>query len=138
MVIKKIRPMFNAIVTTMDLYSEEELKTGGIIDSSKINMPVKEFQKVVAIGPSVRNIEIGDIVKINPTRYKVKSYEENSVRKDLQSLHPVESYQFKIVQIDDIKYLFLADTDVEFVVEEYEEDPPQSDIIVASNDIVQV
>ena len=60
MIIKKIKPLFNTIVTTMDMYTEEELKVGGIIDSSKISMSLKEFQKVIAVGPSVRNIEVGD------------------------------------------------------------------------------
>lgn len=136
MIIKKIRPLFNSIVTTMDMYTEEELKVGGIIDSSKMTMTIKEFQKVIAVGPLVKNIEVGDYVKINPARYKVRRMEENSVKNDLASVHPVESYMFKNVVIDGIKYLLLADSDVEYVITEYEEEPPQSDIIVPSNDLI--
>lgn len=140
MIIKKIKPLFNTIVTTMDRYTEEELKVGGIIDSSKISLPVKEYQKVVAIGPTVRNIEVGDVVKINPARYKVRDFkeepQENSLRNSLVKQTP--SYQFKYVEMDGIKYLLLADSDIEFIVEEYEEDPPQSDIIVPNNEIVTV
>lgn len=140
MIIKKIKPLFNTIVTTMDTYTEEELKIGGIIDSSKISLPIKEYQTVVAIGPTVRNIEVGDVVKINPTRYKVREFKEepkeNSIRNTLVKNTP--SYQFKFVKIDGINYLLLADSDIEFIVEEYEEEPPQSDIIIPSNDIVTV
>lgn len=136
MIIKKIQPLFNNVITTMDMYSEEELKVGGIIDSSKLNMTIKEFQKVIAVGPSVRNVEPGNYVKFNPARYKVRRMEENSVKNDLASLHPVESYLFKTVVIDGIKYLMLSDSDLEYVITEYEEEPPQSDIIVPNNDIV--
>ena len=142
MIIKKIKPLFNAIVTTMDTYTEEELKVGGIIDSSKINLPVKEYQTVVAVGPTVRNIEVGDIVKINPARYKVRDFKEepqgnaNSLRNSL--VKTVPSYQFKYIKIDGVNHLLLADSDIEFIVEEYEDEPPQSDIIIPNHDIVTI
>ena len=133
--IKKIRPLFNAVVTTTTSYKESELKIGGIIDSSKIQMPIKEYQTVVAIGPTVKGINVGDLVKINPSRYIVRKYKEDSVKNDINSYNPVDEYRFKTVVMNGEKYLLLYDSDIEYVIEEFEEEP-QSDIIVPSNDLL--
>lgn len=133
--IKKIRPLFNAVVTTTTSYTEAELKVGGIIDSSKIQMPIKEYQTVVAVGPTVKGINVGDLVKINPSRYIVRKYKEDSVKSDINSYNPVDEYRFKTVVMNGEKYLLLYDSDIEYVIEEFEEEP-QSDIIVPNNDLL--
>ena len=48
-IIKKIKPMFNGLITTMNRY-EQDVKVKGtdLIDSSKSNA-VKEYQTVVAV-----------------------------------------------------------------------------------------
>lgn len=33
--VKKIKPMFTSLITTMNLYEEDNLTRGGLIDSSK-------------------------------------------------------------------------------------------------------
>lgn len=133
--IKKIRPLFNAVVTTTTSYKESELKIGGIIDSSKIQMPIKEYQTVVAVGPTVKGINVGDLVKINPSRYIVRKYKEDSVKSDINSYNPVDEYRFKTVVMNGEKYLLLYDSDIEYVIEEFEEEP-QSDIIVPNNELI--
>lgn len=128
--------MFNAIVTTMDMYTEDELKIGGIIDSSKIQMSIKEYQTVIAVGNTVKDIKVGDLVKINPERYKVRKYKEDSIKNDINTYNPVEQYQFKTVTIDNKQCLLLYDSDIQYIVEEFEKEEPQSDIIVPNNDII--
>jgi hypothetical protein len=128
--------MFNAIVTTMGMYTEDELKVGGIIDSSKIQMSIKEYQTVIAVGNTVKDIKVGDLVKINPERYKVRKYKEDSIKNDINTYNPVEQYQFKTVTIDNKQCLLLYDSDIQYIVEEFEEEEPQSDIIVPNNDII--
>ncbi len=128
--------MFNAIVTTMDMYTEDELKVGGIIDSSKIQMSIKEYQTVIAVGNTVKDIKVGDLVKINPERYKVRKYKEDSIKNDINTYNPVEQYQFKTVTIDNKQCLLLYDSDIQYIVEEFEKEEPQSDIIVPNNDII--
>lgn len=128
--------MFNAIVTTMDMYTEDELKIGGIIDSSKIQMSIKEYQTVIAIGNTVKDIKIGDLVKINPERYRVRKYKEDSIKNDINTYNPVEQYQFKTVTIDNKQCLLLYDSDIQYIVEEFEKEEPQSNIIVPNNDII--
>lgn len=129
--------MFNQIVCTMNKYTDAETKIGSIIDATKIQNPIKEYQKVVAIGPMVKNISIGDTVMINPRRYEVRKYEENSIKNDLASHNEVIKYNFNIIELDHVKYLLLQDNDIDFVIEEYEEEEePKSDLIIPNNDII--
>ncbi len=67
--VQEIKPTANHIVTTMEVYTEAEVRSlGGLFDASRLNA-VKEYQKVIAVGPMVRDIKVGDIVRINPSRY---------------------------------------------------------------------
>ena len=121
MTIKKIRPMYTHIVTTMDMYIDEQLKSpGGIIDASKLKKGIKEYQKVIAIGNSVRTVNVGDLVCINPERYAVRAYDENSVKRDLMQ-NQIVKYNFNVVKLDGKDYLLLDESDVDFIIDEYEE-----------------
>ena len=133
--IKKIRPVFNCILTTMDTYTVDELKVGGIIDSSKIQMSIKEYQTVLAVGSTARDVKVGDIVKINPERYKVRKYREDSIKNDINTYNPVEQFRFKTVVVDNKPCLLLYDSDIDFIVEESEEEI-QTDIIMPNNQIL--
>lgn len=129
--IKKIKPMFTAIVTTMDKYDSNSLK-GGIIDISRIQGSVKEYQTVLAVGNSVRDVKVGDVVCINPTRFAVKEHKEGSLKDGVITDNPTVRYDFDVIEIDDKPCLLLQDRDIDFIIEEYEELP---DII--SYDIIK-
>ena len=94
---------------------------------------LKEYQVVLAVGSAVRDIKAGDIVCINPSRYAVKKFEDGSMKDGVISTNPVVSYKFPIIEIDKKECLLLQDRDIDFVIEEYEEEEPQSDIIVNAN-----
>ena len=119
MIIKKIKPLFTSVVTTMDKY-EDDVMTSGLVTKTAGTM--KEYQTVMAVGSSVRDIKVGDIVCINPSRYAVKKYEDNSIKGDVISTNPVISYKFPIIEIDKEEYLLLQDRDIDFVIEEWEEE----------------
>lgn len=120
MKIKKIKPLYTRIVTTMDMYIEDQTKTpGGIIDVSKVKQGIKEYQTVVEVGTTVRNLKVGDVVCINPDRYAVRKFSENSLKNDLLE-NTVTKYNFNVVNIDGQEYLMLDEADVEFIVTEYE------------------
>lgn len=120
--IKKIKPLFTALVTTMDKYTEPQYMPGSnIIDPSKTKSGIKEYQQVVAIGDSVRGINIGDIVCINPSRYEEKKYASNSIKDGIESMQQVINYNFNVVLIDGKEYLLLQDRDIEFVVLEFDD-----------------
>ena len=124
-IIKKVKPMFNGLITTMNKY-EQDVKVKGtdLIDSSKSNA-VKEYQTVVAVGPMVRGIEVGDTVFINPNRYAVMKHKAGSLQDGVIKDNPVIGYNFDIVEIDGVNHLYLQDSDIKFVaeIEEFNENP---------------
>lgn len=120
--IKKIKPMFTAIVTTMDKY-DNDIAINGIIENSKTKGSIKEYQKVVAVGDSVRGINVGDLVTINPTNYMVRKYSEGSIKDGIQDMNPVVRYNFPVVEMDGKEYLLLQDRDISYIIEDYEEIP---------------
>lgn len=123
--IKKIKPLFNMIVTTCNKYDNNKKLAGtSLLDASKANT-VKEYQTVTAVGPSVRGIEVGDTVYINPTRYAVKKHQEGSLKDGVITDNPTIGYNFNLVNIDGENHLLLYDSDIMYVaeVEEFEEQP---------------
>lgn len=123
--IKKVKPMFNGLITTMNKYdSDIKARGSNLIDASKANT-VKEYQTVVAIGPMVRGIEVGDVVFINPKRYAVMKHNAGSLQDGVIKDNPVVGYNFDIVEIDGVNHLYLQDSDIKFVaeIEEFNEDP---------------
>lgn len=119
--IKKVKPMFNAIITTMERYIEAQYIPGvNLIDTTKTKGGVKEYQKVLAVGTSVRDIKVGDIVCINPRNYGVKKHQEGSLKDGVITDNPVLQYHFNVVEIDGEECLLLRDNDIDFIVEDYE------------------
>ena len=126
--------MFNQIICTMEVYDDKELNNGSIIDIHKVQNPIKEYQKVVAVGPMVRNIEVGDMVMVNPKRYSKMKHKEGSLKDGVITDNMVVEYKFNVIELDHIKYLLLTDQDIDFVIEDYEDE--QEDIIEVKNEII--
>lgn len=135
--IKKIKPMFTALITTMDKY-EQDVTTGGLINVTKMQGGLKEYQTVLAVGDSVRGIKVGDLVCINPTRFAVKKHREGSLKDGVITDNPVTTYNFDIVEMDNKQCLLLQDRDIDFIIEDWEEipDQPQSTIIQPEKKII--
>ena len=130
MVIKKIKPMFTALITTMDKYEHDIITDGGLIDTSKQQGCLKEYQRVVAVGTAVRDIKEGDLVCINPTRFAVRKHKDGSLKDGVISDNPVIDYNFDIVEMNNTPYLLLLDRDINFIVEDYEEDEEEKSPII--------
>ena len=118
--IKKIKPLFTALITTMDRY-EDDAKIGVLIDATKSKGTIKEYQTVVAIGDNVRGIKEGDVVSINPARFAVKKHQEGSLKDGIVCDNPVIKYNFNTVEMDGKDYLLLQDRDISYIIEDYEE-----------------
>lgn len=123
--------MFNSLITTMDKY-DEDVKVGGLIDSKKTKGSLKEYQKVLAIGTTVRDIKVGDLVCINPTRFGVKKHKEGSLKDGIITDNPIITYNFDVVEMDNNQCLLLQDRDIDFIIEDWEEvpDPSTSSLIM--------
>lgn len=128
--IKKIKPMFTSIITTMDRY-EQDVTTGGLINVTKMQGGLKEYQTVLAVGGSVRDIKVGDLVCVNPTRFAVKKHQAGSLKDGVIEDNPVTTYNFDVVEMDDKQCLLLQDRDIDFIIEDWEDipDQPQSILI---------
>lgn len=135
--IKKLRPMFTNIVTTMNTYEDDVTMASGLLDTSKQKGALKEYQTVIAVGNAVRDINPGDVVCINPIRYAQYKHDKSSL-KDLAAGNPVTGYNFNVVEIDGKDCLLLHDQDIRYVIEDYEEvpDPVPSKLITPKTDII--
>lgn len=135
--IKKLKPMFNHLITTMEKY-EEDVITSGLIDKNKQKGSVKEYQKVVAVGSFVKEIKVGDMVLINPKNYRILKHEEGSLKNGVITDNPVVGYNIPTVEINGESFMYLNDNDIEYIIEDYEEveDPKPSTIITPPTDII--
>ena len=122
--IKKLKPMFNSIITTMDKY-EKDVETNGIIDNKRQEGSLKEYQTVLAVGTTVRDIKEGDVVCIDPTRYMVTKHKDKSLQGNIVGDEIAVGYKFNTIKLQDKDCLMLFDQDISFIVEESEdvEDP---------------
>ena len=130
--VKKVRPMFNYIVTTADRY-EGEVNNSGIITKAASSGEMKELQKVIAVGSAVKGISVGDMVCIDPRRYAVLKYEEGSIKAGEAKMNSVIGYRFNFITLDGEDYLMLTDGDIMYVAEDYEEIKPST--IVTEKDV---
>lgn len=128
--------MANYIVTTKDEYTEDDVKRGGLL--IKTVGSLKEYQKVVAVGPMVRGIQVGDLVCINPKRYAQYKHKPGSLKDGVITDNPVVSYNFNVIELDHVSHLLLTDQDIDFVIEEWndEKEPEKSNIIIPERKII--
>lgn len=119
--------MFNKVLTTCTLY-ENDIVNDGIIDSSKEEGGIKEYQTVIAVGPFVKDVKPGDLVVINPDRYKVLKHKEGSMKDGVIMDNPVISYNFPILPINNELCLYIYDSDIDFVIEEWDEIDTQKEV----------
>lgn len=124
-IIKKVKPVFNGVVTTMNKYpADMKVKGTDLFDAAKSGA-IKEYQTVVAVGPAVKGIEVGDTVVINPKRYAVMKHKKGSLQDGVIKDNPVIGYDFNVIEINGEDHLYIFDSDVLYVaeIEEFEENP---------------
>ena len=131
--IKTIKPMFDSLVTTMNKYEEDGYENGVIVKQAGV---LKEYQKVIAVGPAVRNIEVGDIVMINPIRYAKMKHKEGSLKNGVITDNPVIGYEFKTVTINDEECLYLQSQDIMYSFEGEEVEDKKDNLILPDNKII--
>lgn len=129
--IKKIRPMFNMVITTMNEY-RDVVRDSGLIDTTRSNR-LKEYQTVVAVGPQVKDIKPGDTVFINPRRYAKMTHKDGLKDLDANVQKTDMFYQLDIPTVDVYDrpdgscrtLLAIFDNDIEFIAEgeEFDENP---------------
>lgn len=118
----KCKPMLNHIITTANVYEESQINGGVIDDEGKLEGKFKEYQTVVAVGPHVRDVQVGDLVIINPSAYcKPRHKTKADSIKGLMGEDEVEMVvEFPIIDINGEPHLFLFDRDIDLIIEEKE------------------
>ena len=123
--IKKVRPLFTGVITTAMTY-KGEIKTGGglILDTRKMEGQLNPYQTIVSVGSTSRGLKEGDIIKINFKRYTKAQHVPGAL--DEAENKMVDNYSMTVevpmILINDVEHLFIQDSDIEYVVEEYEVD----------------
>lgn len=118
----KCRPMLNHVITTANVYEESQVSGGLIDDEGKLEGKFKEYQTVVSVGPHVRDVQVGDLVVINPSAYcKPRHKTKADSIKGLMGEDEVEMIvEFPIIDINGEPHLFLFDRDIDLIIEEKE------------------
>ncbi len=127
--INNVKPIFNRIVTSCNVYDEDKIE-GGIIVQTK--GAIKEYQTVEAVGTTVSGIKVGDIIMINPTRY-IKQQHKDKRDESLKGVIKDEVnfiVDFPIINFNDKRHLLLYDQDVEYIIEGEEINEPKNSNLI--------
>lgn len=127
--VKSIKPLFTGVLTTANRYETTSTKNGIIVSAKQTEGHIKEYQTVVKVGSSVREIKPGDIVLINPSRYLRKKFDENSIRDDFDK-NPTIEINIPTVVINDKEYFLIEDRDVAYIIDDCEEIPDTKPSII--------
>lgn len=122
MKVKKVKPLFDHIITTMDRYNISQDSLTGVIDMKTANNAVKEYQTVIEIGPAVKDIKVGDIVCINPRNYARPTHNKKWSGLDGDDVKDqiIVKYDFPVITMNDEDYMLLYERDIDFIVTEWE------------------
>lgn len=132
--LKKITPTFNHILVTKNLRDHDEYDNGVLVRPAG---SVKEWQTVVAVGPTVKNCKEGDVIMVDPVRYAKNKHADGTMQDGVVSDNVTVAYLIPYITIDDKEYMYLYDTDIQFVINEYEETEDLPPLYTTSTNILQ-
>ena len=138
--ITKIMPPSTMLVTTGEKFAEDMYDEHGLIESKKGDL--KPYQKVVAIGPMVRNIKVGDMVMINVMHFAVFQYDSKSLQSDAREVNKIKEFRFNWIDLYDEdggvqECLYMDQQDIMFAFEGKEVQGKKNSIILPkSNPII--
>lgn len=141
MEIKRVRLRFDSVMTAAATYDEDEV-VGGVALPKKGCL--REVQEVLAVGPSVKDVKPGDMVKIDLSRYLKVRHEKTQMSRDERfsdlDVKDVATavYEPKVEVVAGERVLLLTERDVDFIVEEWAETPSPGLIVPAGPRLVTV
>lgn len=117
--------MFTGVITTAITYKGEVTTSGGIIlDTRKMDGSLNPYQTIVSVGSTTRGLKDGDVVKINFKRYMKTKHLPGALDEAENKITDNMSWSIEVpmIVINDVEHLLIQDSDIEYVVEEYEVD----------------
>ena len=131
--ISKFKPMFTSILVTGEKYEEDMYDNHGLIECKKGDL--KTYQTVLEVGPSVRDLKVGDKVMINIMHFAVMQYDPNSVKNDM-GMNKIKEWRFNWVNVNDQDCLLIDQQDVMFAFEGEEVQGVKNPILVPDKSLV--
>ena len=126
--IKKIKPLFTAVVVTAKVYPAD-YKEGSILSPKAGKL--MEYQEVIAVGDSCRGIEVGNLACIDLSSYADWKYKKNSIKSDMEELtNEIVGYHVPQITIDGKKCLYLDARDIKYIVEEYDDKENEDPLLI--------
>ena len=126
--IKKIKPLFTAVVVTAKVYPAD-YKEGSILSPKAGKL--MEYQEVIAVGDSCRGIEVGNLVCIDLLSYADWKYKKNSIKSDIEVLtNEIIGYHVPQITIDGKKCLYLDTRDIKYIVEEHDDKENEESLLI--------
>ena len=126
--IKKIKPLFTAVVVTAKVYPAD-YKEGSILSPKAGKL--MEYQEVIAVGDSCRDIEVGNLVCIDLSNYADWKYKKNSIKSDMEELtNEIIGYHVPQITIDGKECLYLDTRDIKYIVEEYDDKENEESLLI--------
>lgn len=123
--VKKIRPLFTKVLLTCDKEDGEGLLLPGtdLLDGKKVMKEggdIMQYQTVIAVGDSVRNVKPGDVVCLNQNAFALRKYKNNGIQDQVEECkQETLGWVIPVVDIDGKDYIFTDDANILYVVEEY-------------------
>ena len=125
--IKSARPMYTGLFVTSDEYTDKDFESGIVMYGDTGS--VKPYQKVFKVGPFVKNVKEGDMVKINFARYVRRKYNDDDLRSEMPTKNDVQLF-IPPVEINGVKYYHIDENDVVMIIDDWEEvDTPKIEIM---------
>ena len=126
--IKKIKPLFTAVVVTAKVYPAD-YKEGSILSPKAGKL--MEYQEVIAVGDSCRGIEVGNLACIDLSNYADWKYKKNSIKSNMEELtNEIIGYHVPQITIDGKKCLYLDIRDIKYIVEEYDDKENEESLLI--------
>lgn len=123
--ILKVKPLFTGIVTTSTKYIGDVTTAGGLlVDTTRMSGSLNPYQRVISVGDMCKDIEEGDIVKINFKRYAKAKHTPGAIdeAQNKQFDNMTVTYEIPMINLDGQECLFLQSNDIEYIVTKYEVD----------------
>lgn len=127
----KITPRFNQVLTTAWKFSEDQ-RTGLIIDIKKKQNDYSNQQRIVAVGPTVRDLKVGDLVEINFLKSRYVEFTQEYLRNhaslaqfdELATASHMNDdgiiIHYPIIVIGGVEHFLIYDNDIPFSFETYD------------------
>lgn len=113
----EIRPKANEIVITANLISVVNTDSK-VIDKDEQQLFFDEYQTVLRVGPVVRDVNVGDIVCVNPARFAKYQEQKSRVKAAVDGYEKVLiGYDFPIVEISTGNVMLINESDVKYIVD---------------------